>query len=368
MPAVRPGRITANARYPRRSPRSSRGASRPPATRARRAAGGGEGANGPTRRLCEEARVVAPQHPDRDGPTLPGRVERLARIGRDHRTGRSIVSQRPQGANTRGGDRADTLVAPRTIGTHERKALDAWAADKGTVAGDVRLPDRLPALATGEAHVRGTAFLKVSQTVRLAATPTFGAAASAPSALAPVDVVALHATLAAVAERAERDGPAGPRLPIASWGEKRQRPRRHNVSSGSSSASRYPRSMVSAARREAVGALADLGARRIDRKRSWPWHRPAPDASPHHRRAKAARRALSQQIICSKSRRARSWPDPFVRVGDGAPVCVRPRTIGTSDRRGPPVALGVDTPGVGRYRAVAAREESVEASAKDAAT
>ena len=32
---------------------------------------------------------------------------------------------------------------------------------------------------------------------------------------------------------------------------------------------------------------------RIDRKRSWPWHRPAPDASPHHPRAKAARRALS---------------------------------------------------------------------------
>jgi len=80
--------------------------------------------------------------------------------------------------NTKVRNQAGRLVVLRTIGTHERKALTAWVADKAADAGELRLLDRLPGLATGEAHVWSPACLKVSRTVRIALRATFDSSAT----------------------------------------------------------------------------------------------------------------------------------------------------------------------------------------------
>lgn len=164
----------------------------------------------PVHLFFEEAQVCAPMNPDRDETTMLNRVERLARIGRNYGIGWTIVSQRPQDVHTKVRNQAGTLLALRTIGTHERKAITEWVADKARTRDEASLSDRLPELPTGTAVVWSPAWLRTTATVAIlpratfdsSATPTVGQEARAPRALADVDLDRLRALLSVVTDEA----------------------------------------------------------------------------------------------------------------------------------------------------------------------
>jgi hypothetical protein len=157
----------------------------------------------------------APQTPERDETSMLNRIERIARIGRNYGIGWSGISQRPQEVHKKVLNQAGTLIALRTIGRHERKAITDWVADKAQTAAEVKLLDGLAALETGVARVWSPAFLKVAREVRIArrctfdssATPAVGVVAGAPRTVAQVDVDRLRSALdAAVAAQISADG------------------------------------------------------------------------------------------------------------------------------------------------------------------
>jgi uncharacterized protein len=170
---------------------------------------------GPVHLFLEEVQSFAPQTPERDETSMLNRIERIARIGRNYGIGWSGISQRPQEVHKKVLNQAGTLIALRTIGRHERKAITDWVADKAQTAAEVKLLDGLAALETGVARVWSPAFLKVAREVRIArrctfdssATPAVGVVAGAPRTVAQVDVDRLRSALdAAVAAQTSADG------------------------------------------------------------------------------------------------------------------------------------------------------------------
>lgn len=177
----------------------------------------------PVHLFLEEAQTFAPQMPERDEGLMLNRVERLVKLGRNYGVGCSLVSQQPQAVHKRILNQTGILVALRTIGRHERKAIADWVTDKVADEAEVDLLAALPGLDTGHAHVWSPSFLRVSRTVVIArretfdssATPGFGEVAITPRQLADVDVTALRAALADSLAAAERDDPAALRARIA---------------------------------------------------------------------------------------------------------------------------------------------------------
>lgn len=174
-----------------------------------------KGARSPVHLVLEEAQVIAPLNPDRDETTMLNRVERLCRIGRNYGVGWSIISQRPQDVHTKVRNQAGTLFSLRTIGTHERKAIAEWVADKARTQGEARVIDQLPELETGVAQVWSPSFLRIANTVKIAkrqtfdssATPTFGTETMIVERLAPVDVQLLRDAMQAAYVETEQHDP-----------------------------------------------------------------------------------------------------------------------------------------------------------------
>jgi uncharacterized protein len=169
---------------------------------------------GPVHLFLEEVQSFAPQTPERDETMMLNRVERIARIGRNYGIGWSGISQRPQEVHKKVLNQAGTLIALRTIGRHERKAITDWVADKAQTEAEVKLLDGLASLETGVARVWSPAFLKVAREVRIArrrtfdssATPSVGAVAGTPRTVVQVDVARLRSALdAAVAAQTSVD-------------------------------------------------------------------------------------------------------------------------------------------------------------------
>ncbi len=180
-------------------------------------------ARSPVHLFFEEAQTFAPQMPERDETVMLNRVERLLKLGRNYGVGWSLISQQPQSVNKKVLNQAGTLVALRTIGRHERKAIAEWVADKATSEEDLDLQRLLPTLATGVAHVWSPSFLHMSTTVHISRratydsskTPEFGDISPEPRQLAPVDVASLRAAMADAVTEHTADDPEELRQRIA---------------------------------------------------------------------------------------------------------------------------------------------------------
>lgn len=171
---------------------------------------------GPVHVFFEEAQTFAPQVPERDEGVMLNRVERLLKLGRNYGVGWSLISQQPQAVHKRVLNQAGILFALRTIGKHERKAIDEWVTGKVTSESEINLLESLPSLETGEAHVWSPSFLKVSKTVKISkkitfdssSTPTVGQTVVKPAVLAPVEIASLKEAMKEAVTKAEQDDPA----------------------------------------------------------------------------------------------------------------------------------------------------------------
>lgn len=178
----------------------------------------------PVHLFFEEAQTFMPQNlPKGDGGGDPrknpavmlNRVELLVRQGRSQGVGCTMITQAPQAVAKSCLNQAGTLIAMRTMGKHERKAIGDWMADKATDDSQLKLDQMLPKLNTGEAWVSSPNFLGLYQHTHISkkttydssATPKFGVRLEAPKVLADVDVAALRASMKTVVEQVEKDDP-----------------------------------------------------------------------------------------------------------------------------------------------------------------
>lgn len=162
--------------------------------------------------FVEEAQEFCPQNPQGEEKRMLGAFERLVKLGRNFGIGASLISQRPQEINKKALNQTECLFVFQTTGTHERKAIDAWIADKGI---DEDIAALLPSLHVGEARVWSPAWLRVSLTTTIAekrtfdasATPKVGAKRVEVKALTPIDIAEISKSLSDAVERAKADDP-----------------------------------------------------------------------------------------------------------------------------------------------------------------
>lgn len=161
--------------------------------------------------FLEECQEFVPQNPQKGEEHMLHAYIRMQKLGRNFGIGSSYISQRPQEVNKKALNMAQTLFVFRTTGTHERKAIEAWIADKSL---DQDIANDLPKIATGDCHVWSPEFLKISDTVRIlekhtfnaSATPEVGVTAKARE-LAPIDLDQVRAEMAATIEKAKAEDP-----------------------------------------------------------------------------------------------------------------------------------------------------------------
>lgn len=171
--------------------------------------------------VVDEANEFAPQRPMRDEPRMLGAMERLVGKGRSRGIGVTLVSQRSAAINKNVLDLIDTLIAMRTLGPRDRKAIRDWVEVK-QADDEVGVVESLPSLPTGTAWVWSPVrdILAKAQIRRIAtfdsyATPKPGEKRIEPTATTPLDVDALGEQMRATAERAKADDPKELRKEVA---------------------------------------------------------------------------------------------------------------------------------------------------------
>jgi uncharacterized protein len=170
--------------------------------------------------FLEECQEVVPQNYMGGEERMLGAFVRMWKLGRNFGIGGSLISQRPQEVSKKVLNMTEVLFAFQMNGPQERKAIEAWVADKGLDVGIVKV---LPGLEVGEPHVWSPRLLKVSEVVRIAAkrtfdlssTPKVGDKRKAAQPLKPVDLEKLRGEMAATIEKAKSDDPKELRRRIA---------------------------------------------------------------------------------------------------------------------------------------------------------
>ena len=171
--------------------------------------------------VLEEAQEFAPQHVRGDVAKMVGAVERLVKLGRNFGVGATLISQRPQAVNKDVLNLTEVLCAFQLVGPQERKAIDGWVQEKGATGRD-QVGDTLPSLPVGTAmiwspqwleHFGKHRFLR-KETFDASATPKAGKARPA-AALAPIDLDAVKAAMAATIEEAKANDPGALRAEVA---------------------------------------------------------------------------------------------------------------------------------------------------------
>jgi hypothetical protein len=165
--------------------------------------------------FCDECHEYMPQ------PGAGGRLEgpaaecvgvwkKVAVQGRQKGIGFTLASQRSAHVNKTCLYTCETLIAMRTMGKHDRKAIEDWADSMGEAK---ELRAALPQLADGEAYIFSPHRLRISKRVRFrrretydsGRTPEVGETVVAPK-LADLDLAALRNELAALELPVAADG------------------------------------------------------------------------------------------------------------------------------------------------------------------
>jgi uncharacterized protein len=161
--------------------------------------------------FLEECQEFIPQNTERGEEKMLHAFNRTWKIGRNFGIGGSLISQRPQEVNKKALNLSQCLFAFQTMGTHERKAIESWIADKAL---DLDIASDLPKLKVGTPHVWAPAWLGISEAVRIGKRTTFDASetpkvgANAVTAkLAPIDLAKLSEEMRATVERAKQTDP-----------------------------------------------------------------------------------------------------------------------------------------------------------------
>lgn len=173
--------------------------------------------------FVDECDLYAGQRPPKGGERLLGAMEDLVRRGRNRGLGVTLVSQRPAVIHKDVLTQAETLIAHRLTGSHDRDAVDAWVRYHSDGDGRKAMLSTIASLDVGEAWVWSPGWLDIfdrftirpRHTFDSSATPSMGRQVDEPTGYADVDLDALQERMSEVIEQAEADDPAALRRRIA---------------------------------------------------------------------------------------------------------------------------------------------------------
>ncbi len=173
---------------------------------------GRPGREEPLHLFLEETDDYAPQRATGEVARCLGAFQRIVKRGRARGVGSTMISQRSAALNKDLLTQIDTLIALRTTGPLDRKAIEGWVTYHDT---DDAIISSLSELRAGEAWVWSPEFLDLVKRVQIrrrrtfdsGATPKAGTTRRAPKGLADVDVSALEARMAETIERAKAEDP-----------------------------------------------------------------------------------------------------------------------------------------------------------------
>lgn len=184
-------------------------------------------AGGPLHIVLEEAHELAPQNVQngREGEQeMLGAFKRLWKLGRASGIGGTAVTQRPASLSKDITTQSEILIAHRTIGPQDVKAVGEWVKYHGE---RLDILAELPSLPTGQAFVWAPEFpegkpIGLQRTTILrrdtydsASTPKVGEQRVEPRELASVDLERLRVQMAKTIEKAKADDPKELRKEIA---------------------------------------------------------------------------------------------------------------------------------------------------------
>lgn len=170
----------------------------------------------PLHLMLDEADDYAPQKPWEDGAErLLGAIDDLVRRGRARGFGVSLISQRAAVLNKNVLSQIETLVALRTLGKHDREAIDGWIEAHGSEAERDGVMATLALLENGEAWIWSPTWLKILKRIQFrrrhtfdsSATPKPGERRIEPTASAKIDLDAIKLKIAEMVKRAEAEHP-----------------------------------------------------------------------------------------------------------------------------------------------------------------
>ena len=175
---------------------------------------------GPVQILLEEAQRYVPQKlfAGQGLERMLGAFEEIAEVGRNYGVGLHLISQRPQKINKDVLNLADTVLAYRSNGVLERKAISDWVQEKGA-EGRKEMHDELPGLARGTAivwspnrKIYGPYAIVKKSTYDAGATPTHARAAVKTKRL---DLDSLESAMGKAVEEAKANDPRALKARIA---------------------------------------------------------------------------------------------------------------------------------------------------------
>jgi len=172
--------------------------------------------------VLDEADEFCPQRPFGEEARLVRAVEVLVRRGRAKGIGVTMVTQRPAVLSKNVLTQIGTLIVGRTVSPQDRKAVEEWVDAHATAEQKKVFLTSLASLPTREKWVWSPArdvFARVAigerETFDSSATPKVGEIRVEPRELAPVELDALRARIAATIEKAKHDDPKALRARIA---------------------------------------------------------------------------------------------------------------------------------------------------------
>jgi uncharacterized protein len=189
-------------------------------------------AGGPLHVVLEEAHELAPQNTQnaKEGEqAMLGAFKRLWKLGRASGIGGTAVTQRPASLSKDITTQSEILIAHRTIGPQDVKAIGEWVKYHGE---HLDILADLPTLPTGEAFIWAPEFpegdpiglkrtsVLLRETYDSASTPKVGEQRVEPKELAAVDLERLRLKMAATIEKAKAEDPRELRKQIAELNKK----------------------------------------------------------------------------------------------------------------------------------------------------
>jgi len=199
----------------------------------------------PMHLFVEEADMFAPQSSGRgdENARMLGAMYDMVRRGRGKGIGSTLITQRSASISKEVLEQAEILIALRTTGPRDRKAIEGWINVHGEEEQRDEVMASLPSLPTGTAWVwwpvegiLKRARIRARRTFDSSATPRVGERRRVPKTVAEVDLRALQERMAATIEKAKAEDPRELRRQIA--GEDRRSGRGSNLSSRRARAAR----------------------------------------------------------------------------------------------------------------------------------
>ena len=293
--------------------------------------------------VLEEADLFAPEGKLRrpGDEQMLGAVYDLVRRGRGRGIGSTLITQRSASLSKEVLTQAEILVALRTTGPHDRKAIEAWIELHGDEAQRDEVLASLASLPTGNAWVwwpvegiLRQVRIRERRTFDSSATPKPGQTRRQPKTLADVDLEQLRESMAATIEKAKAEDPRELRRQIREL-EQRVRAAEQRTKLLEQSADREPERVVEqvpievpVVDEEMVNRLTmEVDAMRKIADLAGPVHAAAEQIAEGLRRAAEARQAVAKVRTSATAREGGARPGPTPRAPappTRAPAAARP--------------------------------------------